>query len=134
MRGLPGSGKSTIAQFLMEGLKFIGRAVICSTDQYFIKDGEYRFDKTRLGSAHTWNRCRVDDCMRDRIDFIIVDNTNTTNDEMKPYELMARDYGYEIQYITVGRFDDESVKTYCDRNKHGVPMESIIRMQERFKL
>jgi len=49
MRGVPGSGKSTVAKQLK------GRGAIYSTDNYFCKEGVYRFDPTLLVRYHREN-------------------------------------------------------------------------------
>ena len=46
VRGLPGSGKSTLAKNL------IGYYFHVETDQFWMEDGEYKFDANRLGEAH----------------------------------------------------------------------------------
>ena len=50
MRGIPGSGKSTTAK------KIAGETgKIHSTDNYFMVDGEYRFDPKKLKENHEAN-------------------------------------------------------------------------------
>jgi len=50
VRGLPGSGKSTLARRLAAELGFVH----LEADQYFERDGPYRFDLARLADAHAW--------------------------------------------------------------------------------
>jgi len=45
IRGLPGSGKTTMAKKI-EGFEHF------EADQYFEKDGSYEFDPSELNSAH----------------------------------------------------------------------------------
>ncbi len=47
VRGIPGSGKSTFAKQLV-GADFL----VCEADKYFMVDGEYKFDATKLKQAH----------------------------------------------------------------------------------
>ena len=54
MRGIPGSGKTTLARKIEDlamrsGYKITG---ICSADDYFVKNGKYVFDGKKLGEAH----------------------------------------------------------------------------------
>lgn len=44
IRGLPGSGKSTMAKFIAGDTD----AVHLEADMYFIKDGEYKFEQTQI--------------------------------------------------------------------------------------
>ena len=46
LRGLPGSGKSTLA-------KSIG-GIHIEADQYFMEDGEYKFDGSKIKLAHNY--------------------------------------------------------------------------------
>ena len=51
VRGLPGSGKSTVARALADGAIIGGEAI--ETDEFFVDaDGVYRFDGAKLGDAH----------------------------------------------------------------------------------
>ena len=49
VRGIPGSGKSTFAKSL-GGTHF-------ETDKFFMVDGEYKFDGTKIKEAHKW--CKI---------------------------------------------------------------------------
>lgn len=136
LRGPSGCGKSTKARQIMsdflnnnEGKK----AVICSADQYFVKDGVYKFDHRRLGAAHFSCKVKTKNAMRNKTDLIILDNTNTTAWEMEPYLKMASRFGYKVEKITVGSLDEESLKIYAKRNVHSVPLETIKKQAGRFE-
>ena len=148
MRGLPGSGKSTMAKGI--AARHIthsgGQSVaICSTDSYFMEDGEYVFRPEKLGVNHNANQSRVHDLMNNEIEVIVVDNTNTTNKEMKPYKDAAKKYGYHVTEAFIGK-EFLCVSTGTDHNKfrdylalchergtHGVPMDVIEKMARRFQ-
>lgn len=137
MRGVPGSGKSTTCHAIAHYYKDMYgsfQVKILSTDDFFIKDGVYTFDRTKLGYAHQRNIIFTEEAMRQGIRYLFIDNTNLTNKEMAPYVALAKQYKYEVQYITVGRFDNEYVKKYHARNQHGVPLENIQAMSRRFQL
>ncbi|KFM79782.1 NEDD4-binding protein 2-like 2, partial [Stegodyphus mimosarum] len=53
LRGLPGSGKSSLAR----KMKFSG--AVFSTDDFFYKKGKYVFDPNQLTEAHAWNKIRT---------------------------------------------------------------------------
>jgi shikimate kinase len=55
VRGLPGSGKSTIAKQLSYNH--------FEADQYFERDGEYNFIPSEIGNAHQWCRHQVRNAM-----------------------------------------------------------------------
>ena len=99
MRGCPGSGKSTAAARLAAELS--ENCAIYSTDDFWLVDGEYKFDPTMLDEAHGWNQKRVraallENPARD----IIIDNCNTKLAEMQPYLAFAEEFGKACyQYI-----------------------------------
>ena len=65
LRGVSATGKSTLAKQL------VGNGVILSTDDYFMKDGMYDFDPTKLGIHHKSNQDRAEKNMIDGISPII---------------------------------------------------------------
>ena len=129
LRGLPGSGKSTIAKLIASIPDFI----VCSADDYFIDKatGVYKFDASLLGKAH-------DGCYRKFCEIttegkynVIVDNTNTRRSEFMRYEDMANLAKYQVHIIRVEtHLKDQELAA---RNVHKVPMETITRMRERLK-
>ncbi|NXI18747.1 N42L2 protein, partial [Irena cyanogastra] len=55
LRGLPGSGKSTLSRVLL-GQSYDG--VVLSTDDYFRQRYGYTYNAAQLGDAHEWNQKR----------------------------------------------------------------------------
>jgi predicted kinase len=119
LRGLPGSGKSTLAKSL--GGKHI------EADMYFMKDGEYQFDVTRLRDAHNWCRHSVMDAMKASEPKVIVSNTFTQEWEMEAYYLLAEELGYTVFSLIVENRHDGV-------NEHGVPQEALNKMKNRFEV
>ena len=126
VRGLPGSGKSTLALNLV-GSDFL----VCEADKYFMVDGEYKFDASKLKDAHESCRNMVETYMKDSLvndQFyreIAVSNTFTQEWEMQPYFDLAKQYGYMVFSIIVENRHGGS-------NQHNVPAEAIQRMKDRF--
>lgn len=95
MRGLPWTGKSYRAKELAGET-----GVIFSTDEYWHtqvkpeRPEEYSFDRRLLPTAHKWNQLRAQDAINWSKPLIIIDNTNTTAAEAKPYV----EYGYINDY------------------------------------
>ena len=119
IRGLPGSGKSTMAKTLaLVGYQHF------EADQYFINElGEYRFDPTRLNAAHAWCLLQAKNSLLQGKD-CVVSNTFTQLWEMKPYIDLARTLDAEIQII---------VASGDWKNVHGAPEEAIERMRARWE-
>lgn len=128
VRGVPGSGKSTLALNLV-GSDFL----VCEADKYFMVDGEYRFDASKLKDAHESCRNLVETYMKDSLmndQFyreIAVSNTFTQEWEMQPYFDLAKQYGYMVFSIIVENRHGGS-------NQHNVPAEAIQRMKDRFNV
>jgi predicted kinase len=128
VRGLPGSGKSTFAEALV-GSDFL----VCEADKYFIVDGEYKFDGTKIKQAHEWCRNRVETYMKDSLvndQFyreIAVSNTFTQEWEMESYYKLAEQYGYVVFSIIVEN-------RHGGKNAHGVPDEKLEQMKNRFEI
>lgn len=123
IRGIPGSGKSTYAQKLVEELTSEGKSVKhFESDMFFMKDGEYKFNTKLLGVAHKWCFDTVFNSFNEN-DTVIVSNTFTTMKELAPYMDRAKENGYDM---TIYRMANEF------QNKHGVPEETLQAMKERF--
>ena len=126
LRGLPGSGKSTLAKSI-SGIHF-------EADMYFMKDGEYKFDASKLKDAHEWCRATVREWMEmnsdtDGLDYsdIVVSNTFTQEWEMEPYYSLAKEYGYKVFSIIVEN-------RHGGVNTHGVPEDKLQTMKDRFEI
>jgi predicted kinase len=119
VRGLPGSGKSTLAKSL-GGKHF-------EADMYFIRDGEYKFDTTKLKEAHEWCRSSVGGLMINEEPKLVVSNTFTQEWEMKPYYELANRYGYRVHSLIVEN-------RHGGINEHGVPEEKLEQMKNRFEI
>lgn len=117
IRGLPGSGKTTLAQRLLEPLD----AVHLEADMFWGPD--YAFDLSRLREAHEW--C-LDETARHLSEgtSVVVSNTFTRLWEMQTYVALAV---YLSARLTV---------IHCEGRHgsvHGVPPEVVERMAARWE-
>lgn len=141
MRGLPGSGKSFLAKGVYDSHVNDGKScIIHSTDNFHLeldptnnKRMVYVFKPEKLGYFHKQNLLHTIASMEIGVDCVIVDNTNTTWKEVKPYVEAAKNAGYRIDIldpITTWAFD---VNECAKKNTHGVPKEAIQRMKDRWE-
>lgn len=138
MRGVSGAGKTTEAKKLVKEFMETnpeGLYHICSADKFFINpvSGKYEFDPKKIGSAHVWCKGAAHAALEMGADLVIVDNTNTQEWEYAPYREMAERFNYDFETVVVGDLDENSLKLYANRNTHGVPLEAIKRMANRFE-
>lgn len=134
LRGIPGCGKSTLAKFIFCGIEKGITAAYCSADIFFVQNGEYHFEASKLAAAHEYCRSNFNLAIKNNIDVIIIDNTNTTHKEFKFYKEEGLKAEYQVQVITVGEFSEEAITTYAARNIHNVPIEKLKQMRDRFQL
>ena len=130
IRGCSGTGKSTLAKQL------VGNGVTLSTDDYFMNNGMYDFDPTKLGTYHKKNQDRAEKHMIKETSPIIIDNTFSKEWEMKPYVKLADKYGYEIDIKELPIPDiDELMRRQESRKSinKSLPRETVERMIKNFK-
>lgn len=142
MRGLPGSGKSTAAKRILQqaidgSQNNTCTGLILSTDDYFVdpQTKEYRFDRGLLGQAHEWNLSRFRHSLGEGKSPIIVDNTNVSLWEMRPYVEDALEFQYAIQ---VAEPETEwwlrrDAETMARMNTHQVAHDIIENMLRRWE-
>lgn len=127
IRGVPGSGKSTLSNKLkMRLIKFGYKPsdiVQCEADQYFIaEDGSYNWDPEKLGSAHSYCFHKAENALNEN-KIAIVSNTFVDKKSLK-------------RYLALGEQMDVPVEVYrCKgqwQNVHSVPPEVVQNMKDRF--
>ena len=126
VRGCPGSGKSTLARKIANLHSLENKvAKIFETDNYFMENGEYKFNPSKLKENHA--KCFNDflDALNDRhVDVVIVANTFTRKWEYVNYADAAKDSGYEVtMLIANGNY----------KNVHNVPDDVVQKMKNRFE-
>jgi hypothetical protein len=124
IRGMPGSGKTTLAQAMERGLDVEDvPCVHLETDMFFTDDeGNYHFDKGWLSDAHEW--CLATFKQHILSSVVIVSNTFSTQKEMDPYLRWASGLYIPIQVIECHGFFG---------SKHDVPESTLRRMRNRWQ-
>ncbi len=95
LRGISGCGKSTWAA------QHASEAYIVSTDRYFVKDGVYTFDASKLATYHQQAFRDFLEAILRQEPWIVVDNTNILLWEFIPYVVAAQAYAYTVEIITL---------------------------------
>jgi sialic acid synthase SpsE len=92
-------------------------------DMYFMKNGVYQFDGTKLGSAHGWCQSSVQKALEGG-NKVIVSNTFTTHREIKPYVDMCKSLGVAYMVVKcIGKW----------QNVHNVPEVVLDKMRDRWQ-
>jgi hypothetical protein len=139
LRGLPGSGKSTLVELLRDNGQ-LSCLDWLSTDRFWIRpNGDYDFNPKLIGKAHDWNfgcfKWSMSEHNINPPSQIVIDNTDTTYWEFKKYIEHAVSVNPSIKIIllepaTPWKFDAEKC---AEKNTHNVPPETIVKMLNRWE-
>lgn len=117
IRGLPGSGKSTIAK------KAFGDFIHYEADMFFMKDGEYKWEPSNIKDAHTWCYQATKKALLAGKD-VVVANTFVKREHIQPYRDLAKECDTFFAIIEAsGKF----------QNVHNVPQAAIERMASQWE-
>ena len=124
LRGLPGSGKTSLAKDLSED----GKYPVFSVDDYFTDEkGQYKFEFEKNHLAYKQCEERTRSAMQNKVQKIFLDNTFTLEWEMEPYFKLAAEYNYKVYVVTVEN-------RHKGNNIHDIPEEHIRKMAEKYKV
>jgi predicted kinase len=124
LRGLPGSGKRSLAEALSEN----GKYPVCAIDHYFTDESgnyNFRFAENHLAYEACIQHARSE--IRKNTPKIFVDNTFTLDWEIEPYIKMAAESGYRLYIVTVENYHGE-------KNIHGITDDQLAKMAEKYKV
>lgn len=134
MRGLPGSGKSSLARQLLQRASLDPAQHLVSADDYFTdRFGNYNYDRAKISEAHRDCQNRVNAMMIRNFAPIIVDNTNIRLWEMEAFCVNAVDHGYIVQILEPTTYWAKNPEECMRRNCHGVPFDTIINMKRTYE-
>jgi len=115
VRGLPGSGKSTIA-------KEFG-CLHLEADMYHMRDSEYVFDPKHIKQSHAWCFKQAYESLQLGLD-VVVSNTFVAKWEIQPYLDLEKELGIKVVVITA---------TGDYGNVHTVPTDVLDRMRSKWE-
>ena len=134
-RGVPGAGKSTLANLLCGVSPSNVRHF--EADEYFVRpDGTYKYEREKIGAAHADCRCRLYHAMQDghsqivaglQNDLVyIVSNVSASPYHMEQYENVGKSFGARIFHLVVEN-------RHGNKDVHGVPIAAISKMSEALR-
>ncbi len=129
IRGLPSSGKSTLAKLLLLG----GGETICSDDYMTTPDGEYHFSRSGFVEAHRLCQQDCEALMQGAVSPIILHNNMGEAWEAEVYFKLATSYGYSTMVLNLydsGLNDSE----LCARSLHGMPQHLIQKVRQKWDI
>lgn len=124
LRGLPGSGKTTLAK-LLSGETW----PVFSIDDYFTdpvtQAYHFRFEDNHL--AYKACEAGTEQAMKAQSEKIFLHNTFTLAWEIEPYFKLAALHGYQVFVATVENY-------HGNKNRHEVSDEQLKKMAEKYKV
>lgn len=120
LRGVPGSGKSTVASIMSGG----DSSIVCTADDYHINEqGVYDWKPENGHKAHTQCFQKAEKLMKEGAPLVIIANTNTKHSDFKNYENCAETYGYKVHHLIVEN-------RHGGQNQHDVP-DAVLKNMEK---
>lgn len=124
LRGLPGSGKTTLANVLSEN----GKYPIYSVDDYFTNThGEYHFEFQNNHLAYKQCENQTEESMKKGVSKIILHNTFTISWELEVYFKLALQYNYNVFVCTVENYHNNN-------NIHQINNEQLQKMAQKYRV
>lgn len=125
VRGVPGSGKTTLASTI-ESLS--DEVFKVAADDFFVgEDGNYDFEKSKLGEAHDFCREKTEEAMNENYGLILVHNTFVQRWEMLDYFNLALTNNYRVHtLVTENRHESNSI--------HDISSSKLEEKRKNFEL
>lgn len=129
LRGITGSGKSSLAKLMSS----IESSTVCSADDYFVNDGEYKFNKDKLDLAHSNCFKLFCNAIDNKINTIIIDNTNSRLSEYKKYIDFSKLRGYVPIVIEIYCKDRNQAVKFSRLGTHNVSANDALKMLSKWE-
>lgn len=127
IRGIPGTGKTTLG-------KKISKYVVAADDMPGLYDHSFQpptYNLALQAESHEWCKAKIKKWMQEGKRTIAVSNTFIKQKYLRPYLLLATEYGYVVQVIQCEAvvFPDGSAA----QSIHGVPKNVVARMKSTYQ-
>lgn len=127
IRGLPGSGKSTMAKKMIEDN---GGGVHLEADMFFMNNGVYQFDPNKTREAHNWCRdaLKLAIANSEKNSLIVISNTFVKFWELESYIDILDKFSKREEWVL------EVINARGNyKSIHNVPEDVIARMKENWE-
>ena len=120
LRGLPGSGKSSLCEDIQQFCRSLGLSFDqCSADRWFERGGVYDWNDAELHEAHEYCQAKFLFKVRNRTNVIVVDNTNLRRQDYSYYLDVARETRqYETIIIELDVLSEQGAEDAFYRSRH----------------
>ena len=126
MRGIPGSGKSTAAHFLVEGREGIVHAV----DDLHTEDGTFFWDEQLKDERYAKNLANFTLSCEAGIPVVVCDCMNLTKNDYQKYIDVAQECGYTVCTVVM---QNPPAEVAAARNEHDVTEDQIRTFLDRWE-
>ncbi len=125
LRGLPGSGKTTLAKVLSEN----GKYPVFSVDDFFTNknNGDYQFEFDKNHLAYKQCEENTKQSMQKNCEKIFIDNVFSLEWELEPYFKLASEFNYQIFICTIEN-------RHKGKNIHNISQEQLEKMAVKYKV
>lgn len=125
LRGLPGSGKTTLAKAFNNAFG----CPIVSIDDYFTdpETGRYFFKYQENHLAYKQCEERTKEALQSGLPVVLVHHTFTLDWEMDPYFRLASQFNYTLHVVTVENY-------HGGHNEHHIPDDQMRKMAEKYRV
>tara|TARA_B100000963_G_scaffold315203_1_gene294143 strand:- start:671 stop:1759 length:1089 start_codon:yes stop_codon:yes gene_type:complete len=125
IRGVPGVGKRSYVYYLESDLN--REFVICDVNDFFIKDGEFKFDGKNLAEAEADTMSCFLHALKNKDKRIYVIGTFEKTWMYKNYIELAKVNGYEVNVTELECKNIKELKHFNKRSVHDVPYSKSLK-------
>jgi hypothetical protein len=119
IRGLPGSGKSTMANQIAD--------VVCEDDQLFTNNGLYKFEASGIQLAIAACKAKFKEAVNDGVKRIAVANAFIRHEDTEFYINVAKKNGYKVFQVIAENVNNTA-------NVHGIKENEIEIQRKKFEV
>ena len=133
LRGLPGSGKSHLAEDCTETKTDPSQVAIVSADDFFLRDGHYEFVASQAYKAHQHCIQQLLDALLAKTKLIVIDNTNSRIWEYRLYLYLSEILGCKCHVLEIPCPTTAVAEKFGRRNQHSVGLQAVTNMFKRWE-